>query len=57
MFKAITAKEAEKILKRQGMGYGQDGTTFYAYDDEYDAVYAYDSKRERDEAVKRNEGK
>lgn len=53
MFKAITAKEAERILKRKGLCYGQDGVTFYAYWEEHDEVFEYDTKRERDAAVKR----
>ena len=53
MFKAITAREAQAILRRKGMCYGDDGTTFYAYDTESDEVYEYDSRKDRDASVRR----
>lgn len=50
----ISANDAAKILKRQGLDEGQDGRTFYAYDKENDAIYAFDSKNDRDGFVEKN---
>lgn len=47
--KKITAREAEKIMDRLGLCYGNDGRTFYATDDEESEVWEFDSKKERDE--------
>lgn len=50
--KKITAKEAYKILKRVGLDAGGDnGTTFFAYDDKNDEIYSFDTKKERDQFV------
>lgn len=50
----INAVDAAKILKRQGLDAGEDGRTFFAYDKENDAIYSFDSKKDRDDFVKRN---
>lgn len=48
--KKITAKEAYKIMDRLGLDHsGDDGITFYAYDEENDEVYDFYSKQEREE--------
>lgn len=53
---AITAKQAKEINLKNGMetweGDGQ--RTFWATDEEKTETWVYDSKKERDEAVKRN---
>ena len=54
MFIKISAVDAVKILKRQGLDAGEDGRTFFAYDKENDAVYAFESKKDRDGFVARN---
>lgn len=53
--KKVTAREAEKIMDRLGLCYGDDGVTFYAYDEENDEVYEFYSKRDRDEFVEKHE--
>lgn len=50
--KKITAKEAEKIMDRLGLCYGDDGTTFYVYEkcaSGKEQVYDFYSIRERNE--------
>ena len=51
MVKAITAKEAKHICERQGLGFDDGQRTHWAYDEDIDGVYDFDSKRERDEFV------
>ena len=53
--KAITAKQAEVINRRNGLEtlWG-DGQTYWATDDEESATWDFDSKKERDEFVRRN---
>ena len=51
MIKKISAKEAERELKKQGLGYGMDGTTYYAINTENKSIFSFDTKRERDEWV------
>lgn len=52
-FKAITAKEAEKITLRNGMCWTADGSkTFYLTDEDETEVWEYSSKTERDRAVR-----
>lgn len=51
--KPITARYAEKLLQKLGNDYGNDGRTFYATNEEEDAVWEFDSKKERDEFVNR----
>ena len=34
-----------------GLDYGDDGTTFYATDDEETEVYEFDTRKERDEWI------
>lgn len=56
-YKKITSKEAEKLLKRLGLGYGGDGTTFYAAADDETDVYEFDTKKERDDFVSKHNSK
>ena len=52
--KAITAKEARRIGEETGFPITEgDGRTFYATDDCEEEVYEFDTKRERDEFLKR----
>ena len=51
--KAITAREAERLMDELGLDYGMDGTTYYAVNEERTEVYDFDSRKERDEFVKR----
>ena len=51
--KAITAKQASKLMEKLGLCFGDDGRTFYATDKEETEVWEFDSKRERDEFVNR----
>lgn len=54
--KAITAKQAEAINRRNGMETweGDGHKTFWATDDEERETWLFDSKSERDEFVQRN---
>lgn len=52
MLKKITAKEAEKILKESA---GNDGITFYAIDTDTNEIYAFDTKKERDNFTNKQE--
>lgn len=45
----ITAREAKKIMDRLGLDYGDDGITFYAYDEDDDEIIEFYSKKERDD--------
>jgi hypothetical protein len=47
----LRADEALKIVRRKGLDTGDDGVTFYAYDEKNDEVYTFDTKRERDAFV------
>ena len=49
--KAITAKQAYKLMTELGLCFGDDGRTFYATDEEETEVWEFDSKRERDELL------
>ena len=51
--KAITAKQASKLMEKLGLCFGDDGRTFYATDEAETEVWEFDSKRERDEFVNR----
>ena len=53
--KAITAKRAEIINRRNGLDtlWG-NGRTYWATDDEESVTWDFDSKKERDEFVRRN---
>ena len=51
MLKAITAKEAKKINERLGLSWEDGQKTYWAYDDEADEIYDFDSKKERDEFI------
>ena len=54
--KAITAKQAKVINRRNGMETleGDGITTYWATDDDESATWFFDSKKERDEFVQRN---
>ncbi len=54
--KAITAKKAQEITERTGMALcgADDGRTFYGTDEEETGVWLFDSKKERDAWVERN---
>ena len=51
---AITAKQAEKLLKKLGLTSVDNGVTFYATSDDESAVWEFDSKKERDAFVDKN---
>lgn len=51
--RAITAKQARRIMEKLGLCYGDDGRTFYATNADESEVWEFDTKKERDEAVKR----
>lgn len=53
--KKISAKDAYKIMARLGLDSGDDGTTFFAYDEVHDEVFQFDTKKERDQFVRRHE--
>lgn len=53
MVKKISAKYAEKLQDKLGIGYGYDGVTFYATNEEETEVWDFDSKKERDEWVEK----
>lgn len=48
--KKITSKQAEKIMDRLGLCYGDDGRTFYLTNEEETEVWEFDSLKERNEA-------
>lgn len=50
----ITAKEAYKLMDELGLGYGMDGRTYYATNEEHTEVWEFDTKRERDEFIRRH---
>lgn len=53
--KAITAKQSKVINRRNGMDtLDGDGITYWATNDDESATWAFDSKKERDEFVQRN---
>ena len=54
--KAITAKKAFEVTMKTGMGWcgAEDGRTFYGTNEEESDVWFFDSKRERDAWVERN---
>ncbi len=54
MLKAVNVKEAKKITERLGLCSGEDGRTYYAWDDEADEIYEFDSKRDRDAFLRRH---
>ena len=51
--KAITSKQAYKLMEKFGLCFSDDGRTFYATDEEETEVWEFDSKRERDEFINR----
>ncbi len=50
--KTVTAKEAKNINERLGLSWEDGQTTFWAYDEESDEIYDFDTKAERDKFVK-----
>ena len=51
-YRAITRKEAERILRKNGYAISEsDGRTFYLTNEDESEVWEYDSKKKRDEAV------
>lgn len=55
--KKITAKEAYHIARKLGFDTSEDGTTFYATDEEETVIYSFDTKKERDDFLKRNKSR
>ena len=55
--KKITAKEAYHIARKLGFDTSEDGKTFYATDDEEMVIYSFDTKKERDDFLKRNKSR
>ena len=55
-FKAITSKKAQEITNKTGMALcgADDGRTFYATNEEESEVWLFDTKKERDAFVDRN---
>lgn len=51
--KAITAKQAYKLMKKLGVDFGEDSRTFFATNEEESELWEFDTKRERDEFVNR----
>ena len=55
MMKAISAREAKRIGEMTGFPISEgDGRTYYATDEYEDEVWEFDTKKERDEFVKRS---
>ena len=54
--KAITARKAQEISNKTGMALcgEMDGRTFYATDENETEVWLFDSKKERDNFVQKN---
>lgn len=51
--KAITRKEAYRIANKRGVTISEDdGRTYYATNEEETEVWEFDSKRDRDKAIK-----
>ena len=50
---AITAKEAYKLAEIIGICISDDGTTFYAANEERTELWEFDTKRERDAFLKK----
>ena len=50
--KKVTAKEAKKICDRLGLSFEDSQITFWAYDEDSDEIYDFDTRSERDEFVK-----
>lgn len=44
----VTAEEAKKICERLGLSYDDGQRTFWAYDEESDELYDFDTKAERE---------
>lgn len=44
----VTAKHAEKIAKKLGLCFGNDGRTFYATNETESELWEFDSKKDRD---------
>lgn len=48
--KKVTAKQAEKIMNRLGLDYGNDGRTYYLAKEDETAIWEFDTLAERNEA-------
>lgn len=55
MKKAITAKQAYKLAEELGVCISNDGTTYYATNEEHTELWEFETKRERDNFVKKGE--
>ena len=53
--KKISAVDAYKIAKMKGVDLDGDGFTFYAYDENTNEIFSFDSKKERDDFIRRHE--
>lgn len=51
---ALTYKEAKKLTEELGLCWGDDKRTFYATNEDRTEIWEYDSKAERDRAIKIN---
>lgn len=51
--KKLNVREAKRILKKLGLGYGGDGTTYYAATADESEIYTFDSKTERDRFIEK----
>lgn len=51
--KAITAKYAYELTEKLGLCSGDDDRTFYATNEEETEIWEFDSKKERDDFVKK----
>ena len=47
----ISAKEAKKLMTKLGLGWGGDGRTFYATNEERTEVWEFDSRAEREHYI------
>lgn len=55
--KKVTAAKAYKIMKKLGLCFGEDGTTYYATNNEETEVYEFDTRKERDAFIERHADK
>lgn len=54
MIRKVTAKEAKKIMEANGWAFPEDdGVTFFATNEEETNCYDFDSKKERDDFVRK----
>lgn len=48
----LSAKEAHKLADKLGIDIEDDGVTFYATDEDKTEIWAFDTKKERDQFIK-----